>query len=75
MLRAYILYIGYANQIFAVDDLDIAFCKRHMKEKPDPVPPEFLELADILMRENGWYYPHTCEDALTLYVDLVNCIQ
>ena len=56
----------------AVDPLDVAFCT---KEKPLPVPPEFVDLADILMRENGWSLPDNCEDALKLYVDLLNCIQ
>ena len=63
------------NQIFAVDPLDVAFCKPHTNEKPIPVPPEFVDLADILMRENGWSLPDNCEDALKLYVDLLNCIQ
>ena len=67
--------IGYVNQIFAVDPLDVAFCKPHTKEKPLPVPPEFVDLADILMRENGWSIPDNCEDALKLYVDLLNCIE
>ena len=58
-----------------MDTLDIAFCKPYADAKPLPAPSEFLELADILMRENGWSLPSTCEDALELYIDLVNCIQ
>ena len=69
-----ILLIGFQNHICAVDALDIAFCKPYTNTKPLPAPSEFHELADILMRENGWSLPSTCEDALKLYIDLVNCI-
>ena len=68
MFKIYI--IGYENHIQPVDDMDIAFCKPYTKEKPLPVPPEFLDIADILIREQGWSQPTNCENALRLYINL-----
>ena len=44
-------------------------------KKPLPVPSEFITLAEILMRENGWAMPMNCHEALELYFDLLFCIQ
>ena len=60
------IYVGYRDHKFPVNALDIAICKPYSEVKPLPVPPEFVDLADILMHENGWSLPHTCEDALKL---------
>lgn len=54
------------NHGFPVDPLDIAFCKPYSKEKPVPVPKEFVDLTDILMHENGWSLPQDCENVRTL---------
>ena len=40
--------------------------------KPAPAGIEFLELADILMCENDWFIPNNCEEAVILFLNLVN---
>ena len=54
---------------------DLHVCKQYIKEKPAPVPIEFLDLVEILMTENNLYMPDTCEEALSLYLDLIDLIQ
>ena len=44
------------------------------KVKPPPVYQEFTDLAEILMEENQWDIPQDCQEALTLYFNLINSI-
>ena len=55
-----------------MEDGDVRFCQQYVKEKPQPVPTEFLDLAQILMRENNWDMPTSCNDGLILYLNLKN---
>ena len=43
---------------------DIHFSQQYSARKPSPVPDEFIDVADILMNENGWLMPDNCRDAL-----------
>ena len=66
---------GYRPCTCAADNCDIQFCKQYTAEKPVPVPLEFLDVAEILLRENGWSRPENCDNALDLYMDLVNILR
>ena len=65
---------GYDNCSCYVDEDDIDFCQQYTACKPSPVPDEFIDLANILMDENGWFMPETCQDALELYLNLISVI-
>ena len=65
---------GYENYKCTVDSQDVTLCWEYAIGKPAPVPSAFTDLAKILMDENNWYMPINCEDALNLYLDLLNCI-
>ena len=54
---------------------DLQLCKWFSKEKPDPVPKEFLTLVSIIMEEENLHMPNNCSEALELYLDLLNFIQ
>ena len=56
------------------DIRDIAFCKQYAKDKPAPVPLEFLDLVEILMEDENLHMPDNCYKALSLYMDLVQLI-
>ena len=43
--------------------------------KPPPACIEFLQLADIIMDEEDLSMPTNCEEALQLFLNLVNEIQ
>ena len=58
-----------------MDTGDLRFCNRYAMDKPHPVPPEFTELAQIVMHENNWVMPSTCQESLVLYLNLKNCIE
>lgn len=45
------------------------------EKNPAPVPIEFLNLVEILMTENNLYMADTCEEALSLYLDLIDLIR
>ena len=47
-----------------VDAQDLQACQELAKEKPAPVPIEFLDLVEILN------FPNTVDAALTLYLEL-----
>ena len=67
---------GYDSCSCEVDADDVRFCFQYAtRKKPLPVPSEFITLAEILMRENGWAMPMNCHEALELYFDLLFCIQ
>ena len=66
---------GYRPYTCAADNHDIEFCKQYTEEKPVSVPLEFLDVAEILLRENGWSLPENCDDALELYMDFVNILR
>ena len=51
-----------------------AFCQQYTACKPSPASDEFIDLANILMNENGWFMPETCQDALELYLNLISII-
>ena len=62
---------GYQNYSCEVNDEDCAFCEPYYtKGKPD-LSPEFTDLAQIVMEDNGWERPNNCEEALSLYLNLV----
>ena len=52
-----------------VDDLQ--FCKPYTTTKPAPAGIEFLQLVDIVMEED-WPMPSNYEEALDLYINLLN---
>ena len=66
---------GYRSYTSNVDDGNHAMCQQYIKNKPSPVCPEFSELAEILMEENGLAMPQNCEEALALYTWLVDIIE
>lgn len=63
---------GSSDYRSTFDEQDLHFCQQYSTVKPAPAGMEFLELADILMRENDWYMPKNCEEALVLFLNLVN---
>lgn len=63
---------GYAECPSTFDEQDLLFCKQFSTVKPAPAGIEFLELSDILMCENDWFIPNNCEEALILFLNLVN---
>ena len=68
-------FLGFQNYASDCNEDDRAFCEQYVKTKPSPVPQEFTVLANVLMIESGWTRPQTCEDALTLYINLVDSIE
>ena len=74
-LLVYLFCVGADNYMCDISGRDLHVCKQYIKEKPAPVPIEFLNLVEILMTENNLYMPDTCEEALSLYLDLVDLIQ
>jgi len=66
---------GFRNYKCVVDELDLIFCSQYGQGKPCPVPEEFIELAAILMDENGWVKPRSPEEGLLLYLYLRASIQ
>ena len=74
-LLVYLFCVGADNYMCDISGRDLHVCKQYIKEKPAPVPIEFLNLVEILMTENNLYMPDTCEEALSLYLDLIDLIQ
>ena len=66
---------GYQSYTSNVDDGDYAMCQLYVRDKPSPVCQEFTELAQILMDENDLAMPQNCEEALALYIELVDIIE
>lgn len=66
--------LGFQNYVCIADKGDVVFCASHTKMKPPPVCQEFTDLAEILMEENQWDIPQDCQEALTLYFNLINSI-
>lgn len=64
---------GYNSHLHEGDSGDLNFCFEFSQPKPQSVPTEFSNLANIIMRENGWTMPENCSQALTLYMDLLSC--
>ena len=50
-----------------VDNEDLQFCGHYVKAKPDPIPAEFTQLAEILMQDKNWFKPSTVYDSFILY--------
>ena len=72
-VSAIVLFIlGYKC---TVDNEDLRFCGRYVKPKPDPIPAEFTQLAEILMQDNNWVAPSTVNDGLILYLNLKYCVE
>ena len=70
----YVLNTGYENHTCDVDEGDLRFCEQYAKRKPRPTCAEFFDLACLLMEENGWARPQDCQQALLLYMNLVDKI-
>ena len=77
--RPYILSIE--QNVFSMQGMKIVIvllmCKTFISASstvPSPVPDEFIDVADILMNENGWLMPDNFRDALELYLNLVSVI-
>ena len=66
---------GCNDYACAVDGGDLQFCTRYAKKKPQSVPSEFTHLAQILMEENDWNMPSSCEECLVLYLNLKSSIE
>ena len=69
------IYAGYSPYSCAVDSDDLSFCFNYTSRKPPLAPEEFSILADILMRENNWIMPSNCEEALKLYINLLQSME
>ena len=53
------IQVGANKYICDISEQDLHICKKCAKEKPAPVPIEFLNLVKILMIENSLYMPNT----------------
>ena len=68
----YMYATGYEDCQCTYDSQDLLFCQQYSTPKPAPVGVEFLELAAIIMDENEWYLPNSCEEALVLFMNITN---
>ena len=71
-LFIYHALLGFRDYKCTVDGGDVTYCQPHADRKPQPVPTEFVRLARILMRENNWSMPTSCNEGLILYLNLKN---
>ena len=66
-------YTGTVDYLQPFDDVDLQFTMHHIPY-PDPsLSLEFLEAAEILMRENNLEFPHTLKKLLLFILILMIC--
>ena len=68
----YYMNAGTENYLQPFDYNDVHFAKRFVESPGSPVSLEFLQAAEILMRENNLLFPSTVSEALDFYVHLRN---
>ena len=68
----HVLHAGYKSCSCGVDEQDRDFCMQYTSSKPPPVPEEFVDLASVLINENDWLMPETCQEALELYLNPIS---
>lgn len=66
--------IGHENYSCDYDDQDFQLCQQIACDKPQPTIQEFMDLAEIVMEEENLDMPTTPQEALALYIDLVENI-
>ena len=62
-------YTGTVDYLQPFDDVDLQFTMHHIPYPDPPLSLEFLEAAEILMRENNLEFPHTVEEAFAFYIN------
>ena len=63
-------YTGTVDYLQPFDDVDLQFRMHHIPYPDPPLSLEFLEAAEILMRENNLEFPHTVEEAFAFYINI-----
>ena len=63
---------GFEDCTCTYDADDLQFCKQYTTTKPAPAGIEFLQLVEIIMEEEDWPMPSNYEEALDLYINLLN---
>lgn len=66
--------LGHEDHSCDYDGLDVQLCQQMACDKPEPTIPEFTDLAKIVMEEENIDTPTTPQEALALYIDLVENI-
>ena len=69
-----IIHAGHEEYSQECNDQDFQLCKQLTCEKPQPAVQEFLELASIMMEEENLQMPTNPQEALELYLELVENI-
>ena len=67
-------YIGHEDYSCNCDNQDFQLCQQIACDKPEPAIQEFMDLAKIVMEEENLDMPTTPQEALALYIDLVDNI-
>lgn len=65
---------GTEDYLLAVSNGDIAVANEYVEEPAPPASLEFLQLAEFLLRERALQMPSSIEEAIKLYLTLVDII-
>ena len=68
-------HAGTQDYVCAVDSRDIRQASEYAEEPDPPASLEFLQVALLLMNEQGLAMPNTISEALNLYVVLTTLIE
>ena len=60
---------------FYVSEEQLEAARAHIKEKPSSAPQEFVELADHVMKKEGWEQATTASEAKLLYQQLLKVLE
>ena len=66
--------VGTEDYLLAVSNGDIAVANEYVEEPAPPASLEFLQLAEFLLRERALQMPSSIEEAIKLYLTLVDII-
>lgn len=68
-------FIGTQDYLGPVSNGDIAAVCEYVEEEDSPASLEFLELAELLLREHALQMPRCVEKAMEVYIVLVDALE